>query len=59
MNWVRVRRREWAAHVERMDEDRLPKIVTRNRPDGRRSVEGVQKKDGNKVEGWSYSSLEK
>ena len=37
VSWVRVRRREWAAHVERMDEDRLPKIVTRNRPDGRRS----------------------
>ena len=37
VSWVRVRRREWAAHVKRMDEDRLPKIVTRNRPDGRRS----------------------
>ena len=37
MDWVRVRRREWAADVEPLGENWLPKIVTRNRPDGRRS----------------------
>ena len=56
VSWVRVRRREWAAHVERMDEDRLPKTVTRNRPDGRRS-RGRPKKDGHKVEGFFLGKI--
>ena len=35
--WVNVRRREWDAHVERMDDYRLAKIARDNRSQGIRS----------------------
>ena len=37
VEWVNDRRRYWAEHVERMSDDRLPKIVLHNRPGGYRS----------------------
>lgn len=36
--WVLSRRREWDAHVDRMRDDRIVKIVRDNRPAGRRAV---------------------
>ena len=44
-DWVDVRRKCWADHIERMSENRLPKIVRDNRPQGTRS-NGRPKKDG-------------
>ena len=43
VGWVHVRRRCWAAHVDRMQDDRLPKILSKNRPEGVRS-RGTPKK---------------
>ena len=37
IKWANVRRREWDAHVDRMDENRLANIVTDNRPQDVRS----------------------
>ena len=34
IKWANVRRREWGDHVERMEENRLAKIVRDNRPQG-------------------------
>lgn len=36
VRWGRQRRREWYAHVRRMHEDRLPRIMMENRPHGKR-----------------------
>ena len=36
-DWVGVRRKCWADHVERMPVNRLPKIVRDNSPQGTRS----------------------
>ena len=36
-DWVGVRRKSWADHVERMPVNHLPKIVRDNRPQGTRS----------------------
>lgn len=36
VRWTRGRRREWKSHVERMDEDRLAKIVYTEKPNTRR-----------------------
>ena len=36
-DWVGVRRKCWADHVEKMPANRLPKIVRDNRPQGTRS----------------------
>ena len=35
--WTNVRRKEWDAHVERMEDNRLAKIARNNRPQGVRS----------------------
>ena len=37
IQWTNVRRREWDAHVERMEDNRLAKIARDNRPQGVRS----------------------
>ena len=37
IKWANVRRREWDDHVDRMEENRLAKIVRDNRPQGVRS----------------------
>jgi hypothetical protein len=37
IKWTNVRRKEWDAHVERMDDNRLTKIARDNRPQGGRS----------------------
>lgn len=37
VDWVGVRRKGWADHVERMSANRIPKIVHDNRPQGTRS----------------------
>jgi hypothetical protein len=37
IKWANVRRREWDAHVERMEDNRLAKIARDNRPRGVRS----------------------
>ena len=37
IQWTNVRRREWGAHVERMEDNRLAKIARDNRPQGVRS----------------------
>jgi hypothetical protein len=38
IKWTNVRRKEWDAHVERMEDNRLAKIATdNNRPQGVRS----------------------
>ena len=34
IQWTNVRRREWDAHVERMEDNRLAKIARDNRPQG-------------------------
>ena len=43
IKWTNVRRKEWDAHVERMEDNRLAKIARDNRPQGVRS-RGRQKK---------------
>ena len=43
VDWVHVKRTCWAAHVDRMQDDRLPKILSKNHPEGIRS-RGRQKK---------------
>jgi hypothetical protein len=35
--WTNVRRREWDAHVNRMEDNRFAKIASGNRPQGVRS----------------------
>jgi hypothetical protein len=37
IKWIKVRRREWDAHVERMEDNRLAKIARDSRPQGVRS----------------------
>jgi hypothetical protein len=37
IKWANVRRKEWDAHVERMEDDCLAKIARDNRPQGVRS----------------------
>jgi hypothetical protein len=37
VKWTSVRRREWDAHVNRMEDNRLAKIARDNRPQGVRS----------------------
>jgi hypothetical protein len=37
IKWTNVRRKEWDAHVERMDDNRLAKIARDNRPQEVRS----------------------
>jgi hypothetical protein len=37
IKWTNVQRKEWDAHVERMDDYRLAKIARDNRPQGVRS----------------------
>ena len=37
VKWTNDRRREWDAHVERMEDNRLAKIARDNRPQGVRS----------------------
>jgi stage III sporulation protein SpoIIIAA len=37
VKWVNVRRREWDAHVNRMEDNHLAKIARDNRPQGVRS----------------------
>ena len=37
IKWTNDRRREWGAHVERMENNRLAKIARDNRPQGVRS----------------------
>jgi stage III sporulation protein SpoIIIAA len=37
VKWTNVRRREWDAHVNRMEDNRLAKIARDNRPQGVRS----------------------
>ena len=37
IQWTNVRRREWDAHVERKEDNRLAKIARGNRPQGVRS----------------------
>ena len=37
IKWTNVRRRQWDAHVERMEDNRLTKIARDNRPQGMRS----------------------
>jgi stage III sporulation protein SpoIIIAA len=37
VKWTNVRRREWDAHVNRMEDKRLAKIARGNRPQGIRS----------------------
>ena len=37
IKWANVRRREWDAHMDRMEENCLTKIVRDNRPQGVRS----------------------
>jgi hypothetical protein len=34
IKWTKVRRKEWDAHVERMEDNRLAKIVRNSRPQG-------------------------
>ena len=38
IKWTNVRRKEWDAHVERMEDNRLAKIARDNRPKGVRST---------------------
>ena len=38
IKWVNVQRKEWDAHVERMEDNRLAKIARDNRPQGVRST---------------------
>ena len=38
IKWVNVQRKEWDAHVERMEDNRLTKIARDNRPQGVRST---------------------
>ena len=37
IKWTNVRRKEWDAHVERMEDNRLAKMARDNRPQGLRS----------------------
>jgi hypothetical protein len=37
IKWTKVRRREWDAHVDRMEDNRLAKIARDSRPQGVRS----------------------
>ena len=44
IKWDNVRRRGWDAHVDRMEENRLAKIVRDNRPQGVGSRDGPKKR---------------
>jgi stage III sporulation protein SpoIIIAA len=44
IKWANVRRREWVAHVERMEDNRVGKITRDNRPRGVRSRDRPKKR---------------
>jgi hypothetical protein len=44
IKWNNVRRKEWDAHVERMDDNHLAKIARDNRPQGVRSRGRLKKR---------------
>lgn len=48
VRWARLQRREWNAHVMRMESRRVPKIARDNNPSGRRPRADLQR-DGQKV----------
>lgn len=55
VRWIRRRRREWKDHIDRMENDRMPKIVKMNIPNTSRHARRPQKRW---YESWTSTSQE-